>query len=230
MGGSKRPDPADHPAEPAPTRWEVLLRYSRYRPSRHSARTDLPPGETRPHSVSLKVGVTTAGRGHCGRSRLRATLGGVHDRPRSMHARRTKRKLGKPLEIVAWDGPLSTYAASADYVGSPEHKDYVNPVLNEPPKPRTESDGSRCPEYPKEAWPRFTASLRAAIEAGCVAGSDAGGWPRYVWGWHDGRLFQARHRTDPPGNRYKGWWITSEERPKDLGGRLTALAQVLQGT
>lgn len=149
----------------------------------------------------------------------------------SLSSRNPKRKRGKPLEIAPWAEarPLKEYAVAAAYVGSAEHKDYMNPVLDEAPKPRAESDGSRCPEYPRDEWARFTASLRAAIEAGCVSGSDAGGWPRHVWGWHGGKLFQARHRTDPPGNRYKGWWIEAEERPKDPGGRLTALAQTLQG-
>lgn len=148
----------------------------------------------------------------------------------SLRHRKPKTKRGKPLEIHAWAGerPLDAYAEHAEYVGSPEHKDYMNPVLQEAPKPRPESDSSRCEEYPKEEWPRFTSSLRAAIRIGCVSGQDAEGWPRHVWGYHDGRLFQARHRTDPPGNRYKGWWIDDEERPEDPSDRLGALRAQLE--
>jgi len=147
----------------------------------------------------------------------------------SLKPRKTKRRRGKPLEIQGWtaDRTLDSIAAEAEYVGSPEHKDYVNPITDEPPRPRAESDGSRCEEYPKKEWADFTASLRAAITAGCVAGCDAGDWPRYAWGWHKGRLFQARHRTEPPGNRYKGWWIDNEERPEDPERRLDALIRGL---
>lgn len=134
-----------------------------------------------------------------------------------------KRERGKPLKIRPWAGatPLAELAELAEYVGSSEHKDYVNPVLGEPPA--RESDASRCEEYPADEWPRFTASLRRAIAAGCVAGEDANGFPRYVWGFHDSRMFQARHRTDPPGTRYEGWWIEEEEHPLDPGNRLSEL-------
>lgn len=137
--------------------------------------------------------------------------------------RSPKRRPGKPLRIEPWSSDRSPeeIGSDAEYVGSPEHKAYMNPVLAEAPHPR--SDASRCEEYPADEWPRFTASLRAAIRGGCVAGLDAGGWPRHVWGWHDGRSFQARHRTDPPGNRYKGWWIEAEEHPEDPEGRLERL-------
>ncbi len=140
-----------------------------------------------------------------------------------LSARSPRRRPGKPLRVEPWasDRAPGEIGDQAEYVGSPEHKAYVNPVLGEAPQPR--SDASRCDEYAAEEWPRFTLSLRAAICAGCVSGVDAHGWPRHVWGWHDGRLFQARHRTDPPGNRYKGWWIEEEERPDDPEGRLDRL-------
>ncbi len=138
---------------------------------------------------------------------------------------RTKRPSGKPLEIEPWDDARLRHAASrATYVGSPEHKSYTNPVTNEPPGGRPPSDASKCPRYPREAFDAFTASLREAILAGCVCGDDEG-MPRYVFGVHEGRLFQARRRTDPPGDRYKGWWINDEEAPRDPEGRLDALGR-----
>ncbi len=163
------------------------------------------------------------------RSRRRRVAGRGPNRQARTFVRRKVGKLArpraKPLEIVPWQEPrsLESIATLAEYVGSPEHKTQTNPLTDEPPRPRAESDGSRCEEYPAEEWPGFTESLRAAIRGGCVAGTDAGEWPRYVWGFHRDRLFQARHRTDPPGNRYKGWWIEPEERPKDVDGRLASL-------
>lgn len=144
----------------------------------------------------------------------------------ALKPRKKKPRRGKPLAIGPWEGKrsLAKVASEAEYVGAAEHKTQANP-LGEPPRPRAESDGSRCDEYPPEEWPRFTESLRAAIAAGCVAGCDVGDWPRYVWGWHKGRLFQARHRTDAPRNRYKGWWIEPEERPKDPEKKLQHLLE-----
>ena len=79
-------------------------------------------------------------------------------------------------------------------------------------------------EYPVEEWREFTLSLRLAIRSHCTSAAfDANGFPRYVWGLHRGRLFQARHRTDPPGTRYKGWWIDDEETPSDPDRKLAAL-------
>lgn len=64
---------------------------------------------------------------------------------------------------------------------------------------------------------------------GCTGDQlDHGGWPRYVWGWFDGKMFEARHRTDPPGNRYKGWLLEPDEGPEDPSGRLIALRERLE--
>lgn len=112
------------------------------------------------------------------------------------------------------------------YVGSPEHKTYVNPVSDEPPSLR--SDASRCESYPRDAWCRFTTLLRVAIELRCANGWDAEGRPKYVWGWCDGRAFQARRRTDPPGNKYKAWWIEPGEMPRDPDGKLEQLRAELE--
>lgn len=114
-------------------------------------------------------------------------------------------------------------AAEIDYLGSPEHKTYSNPVNDEPPHARPLSDGARCDEYPKERWPEFTRLLRLAIESGCVSGVDGGRWPRKVWGFLDDRMFEARRRTEPPGTHYKGYLLDEDQRPRDPGNRLEAL-------
>lgn len=154
-----------------------------------------------------------------------------------MKPRRAQKLTAKPIAIAPW--PTSDtrtpdeVADEAVFVGSPEHKDYTNPVTDEPPYPRAESDGSRCKVYPKERWCEMTQALRDAIRARCTGSHfeplNGGGpetsnwWPRYVFGYFDGKLFQARRRTDPPGNRYKGWFIPDDERPDDPDGRLEAL-------
>jgi hypothetical protein len=162
-----------------------------------------------------------------------------------MKQRRTpKVPTSKPIAIAPWPSSNTRtpaeVAAEVEFVGSPEHKDYVNPITRESPAPRAESDGSRCPSYEKERWAELTEALRAAVRAECTSalfeplmGGDASNenwWPRYVWGWFEGRLFQARRRTDPPGNRYKGWFIPTEQRPVDPHQRLEALRESIEGT
>ncbi len=115
----------------------------------------------------------------------------------------------------------------AVYVGSPEHKAYVNPVNGEIPAPRPR-DASLCERFPEGEWCVFTSMLREAIRAGCASDWDASGRPKYVWGWYKGRLFQARRRSEPSGNLYKGWWIEEWERPRDREGRLERLRARLE--
>lgn len=154
-----------------------------------------------------------------------------------MKLRAPKKFTSKPIAIGPWPTASTRapdmVAAEVEFVGSPEHKDYVNPVTGEAPHPRAESDGARCPAFPTERWPEMTEALRAAVRAQCTSSAfdplEGGGeacvnwWPRYVFGWFDGKPFQARHRTDPPGNRYKGWFISGEQSPEDPDGRLAAL-------
>jgi hypothetical protein len=109
------------------------------------------------------------------------------------------------------------------YVGSPEHKTSVNPVNGEGALPR--SDASKCEVFPREAWCRFTTLLRTAIEFRCANGWDADGRPKYVWGWCDGKPFQARLRG---GNLYKGWWIEDWELPRDPDKTLDQLRTELE--
>ncbi len=139
-------------------------------------------------------------------------------------------KKGKPLRIEGWvvQSDRDRAAAIVEYIGSPEHKTQKNPINGEPPAP---SDGSRCPGYPKSEWNRFTASLRAAVRAGCVSGSETtsqGDLPKYVWGWHGSEFFQARRRSDGSGVQYKGWWIDpneASEMPLDPHKRLPVLVR-----
>ena len=76
-----------------------------------------------------------------------------------------KNKKGKRGMIAVWPAEgrdLRSVASEALYVGSPEHKGYVNPVLGEAPHPK--SDKSQCEKFPASKWCEFTRLLRIAIE------------------------------------------------------------------
>jgi hypothetical protein len=140
----------------------------------------------------------------------------------------------KPVPIGPWpeDARASAeVAAEVEYLGSPEHKDYVNPVNGEAPHQR--SDGFRCEEYPRERWADFTALLRRSVAAQVTSAEfdpdqrpgreRTNGWPRYVWGWFGERVFEARHRTEPPGTYYKAYLLEPEQHPEDPEARLAGL-------
>jgi hypothetical protein len=152
----------------------------------------------------------------------------------AVRGQRFKRTGKKPVPLGPWPGEARSpaeVAAEVQYLGSPEHKDYVNPINGEPPHQR--SDAFRCAAYPPERWAEFTAVLRAAVLAECTSADfdpdqrpgqeRKEGWPRYVWGWFEGRVFEARHRTDPPGCYYKAYLLEPEQYPDDPEGRLARL-------
>jgi len=65
----------------------------------------------------------------------------------------------------------------------------------------------------------MTGVLREAISRGCIGAIFEGGFPKYVWGWLDGRLYEARHINGPQGT-YKAYELKDLERPTDDDGRL----------
>jgi hypothetical protein len=148
---------------------------------------------------------------------------------------KTKGAGGKKVQALGpWPlgaPPPDEVASQAEFLGSPEHKDYVNPINNEPPHQR--SDAFRCEKYPAAQWPEFTAMLRASIRAQCTSAAfdpeqrpsspRAEAWPRYVWGWFGERMFEARHRTEPPGHFYKAYLLDEDQAPEDPENRLKAL-------
>lgn len=104
---------------------------------------------------------------------------------------------------------LARWAASATYVGSPEHKSY--PSFAGPPKIR--SDATRCPTHLKDAT-TITEWLRAGIEAGNVSDILAGeDYPRYVWAFREGTWFEGRLTLGPQG-QYKGYPLAADQAPK----------------
>jgi hypothetical protein len=102
----------------------------------------------------------------------------------------------------------------ARYVGSSEHKDYESAAG----PPALRSDAARCdPQYTD--FEVITNALQEAIRHCCCSAHFEGKFPRHVWGWLDGRLYEARLVNRVQG-WYKAWPIEESERPRDNDGRL----------
>jgi len=106
-------------------------------------------------------------------------------------------------------------AAAVRYVGSPEHKGSWSPHHN----PRLRSDASECPPTLSRDLAANTEHLKRGILAGCVGRDFEDGFPKYVWVWVDGELFEARHMRGPVGT-YKAYPLERIERPMDPHGLL----------
>jgi hypothetical protein len=65
----------------------------------------------------------------------------------------------------------------------------------------------------------ITRALREAIRRRCSGAHFEGEFPRHVWGWLDGELYEARLINRARG-WYKAWPIEEAERPKDAEDRL----------
>ena len=130
-----------------------------------------------------------------------------------------RHRYGRPKHraIAPWDpknGAPDEVASRASYRGSPEHKEYPSPAGN----PHLRSDASRCdPRYTD--FEQITVVLRLAIRRRCVGAIFEGGFPKYVWGWLDGKLYEARHMNGPRG-AYKAYELEEVEYPEDAEGRL----------
>lgn len=111
---------------------------------------------------------------------------------------------------------VEALAAQVSYAGSNEHK--VRPI--DPSfdfSPALRSDASRCD--PRITREQAQAALRRAVRLRCISEDFDGDFPRYVWGWLDGRPHVARLDNRERG-AYKAWPIGREEFPSDRGGRL----------
>ncbi len=64
-----------------------------------------------------------------------------------------------------------------------------------------------------------TDALREGIRRMCVSEVFESGFPRYVWTWIDGELYEARHINGAAGT-YKGYRLEEVEMPGDPAGRL----------
>jgi hypothetical protein len=106
-------------------------------------------------------------------------------------------------------------AEKASYVGSPEHKDH--PSAAGPPALR--SDATPCAAHLTEDMTANTEALREGIRRCCTSATFEGAFPKYVWAWRDGELYEARHINGPQGT-YKAYHIEEVEYPRDPEGRL----------
>lgn len=104
-------------------------------------------------------------------------------------------------------------ARRARYVGSAEHKAY--PSSAGPPALR--SDATPCD--PDISCDDIHSALAEGIRRGCVRDAVEQGFPKYVWGWLHGDLYEARHINGPAGT-YKGYKLLESEYPRDPMGRL----------
>jgi len=131
---------------------------------------------------------------------------------RSRFARPRRRKIG------AWpssEGSPEEVAGKASYVGSQEHKSHPSAAGG----PALRSDAGRCaPELTKDVG-RNTEALREGIRHRCTSAVFEEGFPKYVWTWLDGVLYEARHIRGPMGT-YKGYRLESAEWPEDPENRL----------
>lgn len=129
-----------------------------------------------------------------------------------MRHRRTRQKIIAPWPDDAPDP--AKVAERATYIGSAEHKTYPSPAGH----PALRSDASRCdPRY--NDIDRVTLILREGILRQCVSAVFEGEFPKYVWGWLDDVLYEARLINRDQGT-YKGYPLEEAEYPKDATGLL----------
>ena len=121
----------------------------------------------------------------------------------------------KQRAIGAWPSQQRPEAVAlrARYVGRAEHKAYPSSAGS----PALRSDATPCdPKIPGDA---IQTALREAINRRCVSAVFEQDFPKYAWGWIDGRLYEARHVNGPAGT-YKDYEIEETEYPKDPENRL----------
>ncbi len=131
---------------------------------------------------------------------------------------RTRFKRTKRRKIGRWEENAPSpeeVAISATYVGSAEHKDHQSPAG--PPSLR--SDATPCEERMTRDQDRNTQALREGIRRQCTSAVFEGGFPKYVWTWIEGDLYEARHINGPRGT-YKGYRLEPVEWPNDPQDRL----------
>lgn len=132
---------------------------------------------------------------------------------RSRFHRRKRHRIGPWPEDA--DSP-EELAERVEYVGSPEHKDHPSSLG----PPHLRSDATPCEANMTRDANRNTQALREGIRRQCVSSIFEGGYPKYVWTWVNGVLYEARHINGPQGT-YKGYRLEEVQVPLDPDGRLT---------
>ncbi len=125
--------------------------------------------------------------------------------------RRNRRRRRIQCELP--DDSLMHLAEQVEYHGSGEHKSHPSPAG--PPALRT--DATPCD--PAIDWVDIGNALAEGVRRGCVSEATEQGFPKYVWAWLDGDLYEARHLNGFAG-KYKGYRLEPPEYPRDPDRRL----------
>ena len=126
---------------------------------------------------------------------------------RTRFARQKRRKIGPwPNDELSPE----QVADAAAYVGSPEHKSHPSVAG----VPALRSDASKCEPAMTRNAARNTRALQEGIRRRCTSSVFENGFPRYVWTYVDGDVFEARHIRGPAGT-YKGYKLEAAEMPDD---------------
>ena len=128
---------------------------------------------------------------------------------------RSNRRGRKKKRIGDWSAEKSPefLARRAKYVGSPEHKAHPSPAG----PPRLRKTATPC--SPDVGYQQIQRVLRTAVRRKCVGVAIDQGFPRYVWGWLDGELYEAKLVNAPEGS-YKAYRLDESEYPEDPGNML----------
>ena len=141
---------------------------------------------------------------------------------RKRHSQQRRKRVTSDWPTDATEA--ANVAGLARYVGSSEHKGTWSAQF----EPKLRSDASECPEDLSADPESNSDRLRAAIRAGCVSPDFQEGFPKYVWVWIRGELWEARHIRGPSGT-YKAYGpLDAIEYPRDPTGRLDR-ARALDG-
>lgn len=90
----------------------------------------------------------------------------------------------------------------------------ISPI---PVAPALRTDATPCnPNIDSED---IDAALAEGVRHGCISEVIEQGFPRYVWAWLGGDLYEARHLNGFAG-KYKGYRLETPEYPRDPDGRL----------
>lgn len=122
----------------------------------------------------------------------------------------------KPRRLATWPPGVPSpdaVAAKVRYVGSAEHKDHPSPAG----APALRKDASPCdPRY--KTFDEPDRALKQAVE-GRQTSEFQGQFPKYVWGFLDGQLYEARLVNHERGE-YKAYPLAEGEAPEDPLGLL----------
>lgn len=111
------------------------------------------------------------------------------------------------------DDRLAQLSELVEYQGSGEHKSYPSPAGS----PALRTDATPCD--PAIDWDDIGNALAEGVRRGCISEAAEQGFPRYVWGWLGGDLYEARHLNGFAG-KYKGYRLEPPEYPRDPDNRL----------